>query len=175
MLSQDVPGLGFDYVHLAAVGGHGRGFFSGRDRDRHRPFVAYFPFFGGGYYLPLFDDDSYDEGGPVAASDEYADGEEAQTAQEYPAPPRPADTAQGLPSLPPATAEAKIEPTTDQYVFVRRDGSLFFAVAYTWDQGNLRYITTEGMRRSASGDTLDLNATQQFNEQRGLNFRLPSA
>jgi hypothetical protein len=52
-----------------------------------------------------------------------------------------------------------------EYVFVRRDGTVFFAVAYSWEQGSLRYI---------SRDALDLKATQQFNEERGLTFRSPA-
>jgi len=63
---------------------------------------------------------------------------------------------------------------TEEYVFVRRDGSLFFAVAYAWDSGTLRYVTTEGLRRSVARDSLDLDATQQFNEQRGMNFHSPA-
>jgi hypothetical protein len=62
----------------------------------------------------------------------------------------------------------------EQYVFVRRDGSLVFAVAYTWENGTLRYITPDGLRRSIGRDALDLNATQQFNEQRGVDFRAPA-
>jgi hypothetical protein len=54
---------------------------------------------------------------------------------------------------------------------VRRDGTVFFAVAYAWENGTLRYVTSEGLRRSVAHETLDLSATQQFNEQRGLNFR----
>jgi hypothetical protein len=41
------------------------------------------------------------------------------------------------------------------------------------ESGNLDYVTQEGLRRSVALDTLDLNATQQFNEQRGLSFRVP--
>lgn len=172
--SSDVPGLGFDYPHLAAVGGgrdHGRGF----GRDRNRPSLAYFPFFGGGYYLPLYDE--YDDTPP-------ADEQQAESVEpdyypgNYPPPPRPGDNAQGFPAPAPAptsAAAASPERPADEYVFVRRDGSLFFAVAYTWDAGNLRYVTNEGLRRSIAGDTLDLDATQQFNEQRGLNFHVPSA
>ena len=62
---------------------------------------------------------------------------------------------------------------TEQYVFVRRDGTVFFAVAYSWDSGMLRYVTQEGLRRSVAGDALDLGATQQFNEQLGLSFHAP--
>jgi hypothetical protein len=66
------------------------------------------------------------------------------------------------------------EREADQYVFVRRDGTLFFAVAYAWENGTLRYITSEGLRHTVTADKLDLDATQQFNEQRGLIFRLPA-
>jgi hypothetical protein len=177
VLSQDVPGLGFDYPHLAAVGGsheHGRGFF--RDRDRNRPFAAFFPFFGSGYYLPLYDD--YDD---MTSADEEQQAEASEPDYypgSYPAPPRPGDTPEGFPSASPAASAsiaAAAEHPVDEYVFVRRDGTLFFAVAYTWADGNLRYVTSEGLRRSVAGDTLDLGATQQFNEQRGLSFRVPAA
>lgn len=177
VLSQDVPGLGFDYSHLAAVGGsrgHGRGFFPGRDRNR--PFLAYFPFFGGGYYLPLYDDDS-DEG-PAQEEQQAEAVEPDYYPGSYPPPPRPGDTAEGFPAPVPvetSSAAATPERPADQYVFVRRDGTLFFAVAYTWADGNLRYVTSEGLRRSVADDTLDLGATQQFNEQRGLSFRVPTA
>ena len=58
-------------------------------------------------------------------------------------------------------------------MFVRRDGTVFFATAYAWENGTLRYITSEGLRHTVTADKLDLNATQQFNEQRGLTFRSP--
>jgi hypothetical protein len=57
---------------------------------------------------------------------------------------------------------------------VRRDGTLFFAVAYSWDNQTLRYITQEGLRRSVKREALDLAATEQFNEQRGLSFVSPA-
>ena len=61
-----------------------------------------------------------------------------------------------------------------EYVFVRRDGGLLFAVAYSWDNGTLQYVTRDGVRKSVTQDALDMNATLQFNEQRGLNFRVPA-
>jgi hypothetical protein len=80
----------------------------------------------------------------------------------------PAAPARAAEPASPAPQEA------EQFVFVRRDGTVFFAVAYVWENGALRYITSEGLRRTVSQDALDLAATQQFNEQRGLNFRLPA-
>ncbi len=71
-------------------------------------------------------------------------------------------------------APAPLPRDTAEYVFVRRDGTLLFAVAYSWDNGTLRYVTRDGLRRSVTQDTLDMDATQQFNEQRGVNFHLPA-
>jgi len=61
---------------------------------------------------------------------------------------------------------------TAEYVFVRSDGSLVFAVGYSWDKDILRYVTRDGVRRTIKREALDLNATQEFNEQRGLSFHL---
>lgn len=160
--SQDnVPGLGFDFPHVAAT--HPNGI---HDHDRNRRFDnGFFPlFFGGGYYMPLFPDD---------VEDAPADAQAADNSQSEPPQPalRPGDyePRQNRPAAA-AIAEAPAEP----YVFVRRDGTLFFATAYAWENGTLRYITAEGLRRTVTSDKLDLNATQQFNEQRGLTFRLPA-
>ena len=164
LLSQDmVPGLGFDYPHVAAV--HPNGF---NNRNRNRPFVGtYIPFFyGGGYYMPFSSDDYVDDA-PVADPQQADTGQPqvAQTAE----PERPARQSRDY-VPPPQTASEK---EAEQYVFVRRDGTVFFASAYAWENGTLRYITSEGLRHTVTADKLDLNATQQFNEQRGLNFRSP--
>jgi hypothetical protein len=79
------------------------------------------------------------------------------------------------PAPQPAVETANSAPVdNDEFVFVRRDGTVFFAVAYSWDKGTLRYITSQGLRHTVTQDALDLDATRQFNEQRGLNFRLPA-
>jgi len=166
--SQDemVPGLGFDYAHVAAL--HPRGI-HGRDRNRNRGFGdGFFPlFYGGGYYMPLFPDDV--DAAP-AADAQAADNEQSEPVQRAP---RPGDY-EPRQSRAPAAQAAVAEPESEPYVFVRRDGTLFFANAYAWENGTLRYITPEGLRRTVTSDKLDLNATQQFNEQRGLTFRLPA-
>ncbi|MGC1619176.1 MAG: hypothetical protein WA765_11875 [Candidatus Acidiferrum sp.] len=170
ILSEDVPGLGFDYAHVAGVhpnGPDGRG----RGRGLNRGFVgAYFPFYGGGYYWPIFPDDVDDQQASAAPPEEAqpADTGEpvAEQVAENEAPVRPSHDY--VPSKPAPPQD------TDEYVFVRRDGTLFFAAAFAWENGTLRYITREGLRRTLPLDQLDLNATQQFNQQRGLNFRLPA-
>jgi hypothetical protein len=166
----NVPGLGFDAVHVAATRGNRAG--GGRDMDRGRgrrnEFGVLFPFFdGGGYYVPTGPDIS----GDVPGDEQAIDGAEDQG----PGPDdRPYDRApRGSANRPPAEQPGP-QANVPEYVFVRRDGTVFFAVAYSWDQGSLRYISSEGTRRSVSRDALDLKATQQFNEERGLTFRSPA-
>lgn len=173
ILSEDVPGLGFDYAHVAAThpqGTHGRG----HHRGRNDGFVgAYFPFYGGGYYLPIFPSDEDVAEAPPAdeqqAEAQQVDNGEPQSAQtaDIERPAEPSRDYVPAPQAPPPQ-------DSDEYVFVRRDGTLFFAAAFAWENGTLRYITREGVRHTLTLDQLDLNATQQFNEQRGLNFRLPA-
>jgi len=156
------PGLGFDESHLAAVCGPGA--FGGRRGAFQYPF--YFPFYEGGFYVPgtsagVDESTAAETGEQDSADTDVRDsGWRYRNAQSAPAP--MADTASAGPA------------DNDEFVFVRRDGTVFFAVAYSWEKGTLRYITSEGLRHSVMQDALDLGATQQFNEQRGLNFRLPA-
>ncbi len=161
-----VPGLGFDYAHFAAT--HPNGTRNGERHGRGRNDGAVlFPFFDGGYFLPT---------GPGVIGDtgEGQPVEEAEDHGDYPSrssdrPPRTLSVDR-VPELGPPAPQADVP----EYVFVRRDGTLFFAVAYSWDSGSLRYVSNEGLRRSVSRDALDLDATQQFNEQRGMSFRSPA-
>jgi len=158
-----VPGLGFDMVHLAATRGPGA-FGAGRHR-RQQP--GFFPLIDGGFFLPSSPGVVEGAGAPEEPEDENAETEVAER-------PRRARLMQAAPA-PPRIEEASAAPRqTEEFVFVRRDGTVFFAVGYAWENGTLRYVTSEGLRRSVARETLDLNATQQFNEQRGLNFRLPA-
>lgn len=160
--SQDfssAPGLGFDETHLALT----RGRTSGRHR-RNNFNSGFFPFFDGGFFVP------------APAVVEQAPANEVQEEFVDPQPQERAQRVRARESTPLVSAEPASAPQreTEQYVFVRRDGTVFFAVAYSWDSGMLRYVTQEGMRRSVAGDALDLGATQQFNEQLGLSFHAPA-
>jgi hypothetical protein len=158
------PGLGFDAVHQAAVCGSGPQGLRGSG-------------FGGGLFFPIFDGGfpvagssvSGDEGQVTeSAPPDVTDAEFRGRGRRYRAPePETAPT----PAVESASAAAA---DNEPYVFVKRDGTVFFAVAYSWEKGSLRYITSEGLRRVVTQDALDLDATRQFNEQRGLNFRLPA-
>jgi hypothetical protein len=158
---QDVPGLGFDYPHLAAV--------SGSRRFHGSRFGGGFPFGFSGFLLspPVI----VDEG--AAADPQVAEEEVTDDAPIVQRAPRRSRVSRPS-SEPDAQSAPAAVPDVEQYVFVRRDGSLVFAVAYAWENGTLRYVTPDGLRRSIERDALDLSATQQFNEQRGLNFRAPA-
>ena len=155
------PGLGFDFAHLAAIN-------SGRGHARfHRGFPGEFNGFSG-FLLspPVIVEEAPPQEQPVVeevvANPNQVDSERAA---------RRADREEAAPvsAEPPAPLPDALE-----YVFVRRDGGLLFAVAYSWDHGTLRYITRDGLRRSVTQESLDMQATQEFNEQRGVNFRLPA-
>jgi hypothetical protein len=168
-----VPGLGFDYVHLAAV--HPNPF---NQRGRHNFFpnssVGFFPFFDSGFLLPYTP--SYVTTQP---DDGYLAQEQAPSnATESDVTSQSGDRHDPRYGLQNATAPYDVVVTppkqSEQYVFVRRDGTVFFAVAYSWQSGNLLYVTQDGLRRTVTRDALDLDATQQFNEQRGLTFQTPA-
>ena len=159
------PGLGFDYVHYAAT-------HPGAGRRRFGNGAGYFPFFDAGFLLPY---------APIYASDQQEDAPYAvqppqdpqavandggSSARRYPG--------YGLEAVSSYDVIVSPQKPSESYVFVRRDGTLFFAVAYSWAEGTLYYVTQEGLRRSVGRDALDLDATQQFNEQRGLSFRSPA-
>ena len=155
-----VPGLGFDMAHLAATRGP-EAVGAGRHR-RQQP--VFFPFIDGGFFLPSSPGIVEEGAAPEAQQEENAESEVAEA-------PRRARERQPAPLPPPVEEASAVPRQTEEFVFVRRDGTVFFAVAYAWENETLRYVTSEGLRHSVARETLDLSATQQFNEQRGLSFR----
>lgn len=61
-----------------------------------------------------------------------------------------------------------------EFVFVRRDGSKLYAVAYSFVNDKLQYVTKEGTRRTIPLDSLDFDATQKINEDLGNTINLPA-
>jgi hypothetical protein len=158
----DSDWLGFDYAHLAAVGS-GRVFRNFRSRfDNGVQFG-----FGGFLLSPevIVEQQPVDYGPGAPEVNPNAVGPTADNGASLQDQFLPSSGISGAPAPPRDTAE---------YVFVRRDGTLLFGVAFSWDHGTLHYITRDGVRRSISQDSLDIDATQQFNEQRGVSFRLPA-
>lgn len=156
------PGLGFDAVHQAATCGSG----SGGLRRRGLQVPLFFPFFDGGFFLPATEIPAEESSAAENSQPDAADAEARESGRRY----RTSQTA----AAPAAEAAGPEQPDTEEFVFVRRDGTVFFAVAYAWENGTLRYVTSQGLRHTVTMDALDLRATQQFNEQRGLNFRSPA-
>jgi len=158
-----VPGLGFDTAHLAATRGP-EAVGAGRHR-RQQP--IFFPFIDGGFFLSTQ---------PVVVEEAAAPGtgQEENEVSEAAEAPRRARVFEPAPVAPRVEEASAVPREAEEFVFVRRDGTVFFAVAYAWENGTLRYVTSEGLRRTVTREALDLDATQQFNEQRRLNFRLPA-
>jgi hypothetical protein len=165
----NVPGLGFDYPHLAAVGAR-RG--QSGQRTGFRQTVP----FGFGTYLLTTPEIVVENPQAVEEAQETAadQGDLEAQAQIEAAQMRAYRAGQQSVAQHAVAAEAAPEPPADSssYVFVMRNGGVVFAVAYSWDNGTLRYVTPEGQRMSVAADSLDVDATTQFNESRGLSFRV---
>jgi hypothetical protein len=153
-----VPGFGFDYTHFFAVHPNARRHF------RHNSgFVI--PFIDGGFYLPV---PMYADQGAATPQAEES-GVSNQPAQEEHTAARDTDSNSRS-----RMRSEPLPPEQTEYVFVRQDGSLIFAVAYSLINDRLQYVTSEGLRRTIPLDSLDFAATQQFNEQRGVSIHLPA-
>jgi hypothetical protein len=162
--SAAVPGLGFDYDHVVAVG-------RSRRTPSGRPHRAQFVtpiFFDAG--LPLYD---------------YADlGYDTQLQPQQPGtptvivlqpPPQPAEM-QPPPAAPaPDAAPATPDPVRDvgDFILVRRDGQVALAAAFTTSGDRLTYVTREGTRRSFPVAELDTVATRQMNDANGTTLTFP--
>lgn len=161
-----VPGLGFDMVHLAATRGPAA---VGAAPGQFMNGTAGTPSFTGGVFIPT---------APTIVIQ---------------VPPiviqQPVIIQQSVTSVP---AEAGDTPRVDrgkrdaeeapkeivkeapEYVFIRRDGTVLFAVAFLLEKDRIECVTREGQRRAIAIAALDLEATKKFNEERGLSFRIPS-
>lgn len=153
-----VPGFGFDYEHFFAV--H-------PNWGMHHPVGGVvLPFFGGGgFYMPVpyYTESTPQEGEQQTASNVQPGPAQTSYPQESAA---PSSTRQNSYTYTPA------EPVAE-FIFVKRDGTTFNAVAYTLLKGKLQYVTKEGLRRTVPLDSLDLEATQKSNEDRGTTVDFP--
>ena len=160
-----VPGLGFDYVHLAAISGNfrnnGQGF--GHGTHRQRDFITPV-FFGGFPYYSDFSDYQQEQQPPqIIVIQQPAP---AVAAQE----PAPAaqDTYTGaaIPAPPPAPVRE-----VGELILVKRDGQILFASVFSVTGTQLHYITPEGIRHTLPLTELDTVATQEMNEARGTTLQ----
>ena len=163
------PGLGFDYAHLAAVNSgagvralidpvtqHELALARAIRRETPVSFAAFPSFF------------------PVA---ETAGTEPTIIVVPQPAAP----LAQSTERIGPRDADERVappppvEPVRDagDFVLVRRDGGLLFAVAFTQGVERITYITKDGVRRRLALTELDVDATVRMNEERGAPLQFP--
>src|SRR5579863_7997656 len=164
-----VPGLGFDFQHLAAIEQPFRGRFGGFSGGRGR-FLT--PLFFGG--LPLYY--PYDAAYPdeTVEPDDYAQAAQQPLfviPQPQPNASAPAEAALRQAATPQAPPPPP--PELGQLILVRSDGQVLLAVAFTVRNGQLTYITNEGTRRSFPVSELDKQATQQMNDANGTSVSLP--
>jgi hypothetical protein len=136
-------------------------------------------FYGGAYYIPVpyyySDTSAQDQGLPegdveqvtAEAPSHEADQQDAN-AQESDPHREPAEESRA-----PASS-SNINDALAQFVFVDRDGSSLYAVAYSFLNDQLQYVTKEGVRHSVAVDSLDLDATLKCNEQLGNTINLPN-
>ena len=158
-----VPGLGFDYSHLAAVSGNytfGNSFHD----DQGQALIT--PVFLGGY--------------PFIAP---APQQPQVIVVQVPAPvvvvQQPAPVSHGPATSPkastvqaPPAVEAAPPRDVSPFVLVRRDGKTLLAAAYSVIGTNLRYITPQGISRTLPLAELDAVATRRTNQDRGATFSL---
>ena len=170
-----VPGLGFDYPHLAAVSGslHNNRSFGSR-RGGHRQQDSFVPILFGGY--PFYGDFYGDYGDSTDYSQPRPQQPQPQVIviqQPVPAAPAPQDLAAGDPAAsPPVPSVAAPVRDVGEFVLVRRDGRILFASIFSVAGPQLVYVTPEGIRHTLPLADLDADATREMNEARGSTIQL---
>jgi len=175
-IANGVPGLGFDYPHLAAISGGLRvNQPAGFRRGGHHGQGSFAPIVFAGYpYYPYLNNSLGLDYNP---SQQPAQPQIIVIQQPAPASavqPRE-DEGNEPPDRPSAsTAPPAPAPVRDvgEFVFIRRDGRILFASAYSVSGAQLRYVTPEGIRHTIALAELDATATQQMNEARGSTVQL---
>jgi hypothetical protein len=151
---------------------NGFGCFGGfNNHFRNTGFVIPWGGFGGFYIpLPYYEPYADDQGGAAPNDVQAAEQGENDNAAEDPR------NGQAIAEQP-APGVAPYNPPTQpvyDFVFVKRDGTKIFAVAYSLTKDKLQYVTREGLRRTLPLDSLDFEATQKSNEERGNTINLPT-
>jgi hypothetical protein len=169
-----VPGLGFDFPHLAAISGglHGDSFFRPGHHGHHGE-GSFIPIFFGGY--PYYSDDAgYDQ--PEQQTEQPPQPQPQIIVIQQPVPAQQiADSASNAESdSAPEVAAQTALPARDvgDFILVRRDGRILFASIFSVVGAQLLYVTPEGIRHSILVSDLDAEATQQMNEARGTTVQI---
>jgi hypothetical protein len=168
-----VPGLGFDFPHLAAIsrapGNNSHHF--GHNGLRGQESIV--PIFFGGY--PYYSDDlGVDQQDQQAVQPAQPQPQIIVIQQPVPAQQSPDsgnDSGNVSASQSESEAAASI-PDVGDFILVRRDGRILFASVFSIVGAQLQYVTPEGIRHSLAMADLDSDATQQMNEARGTTVQI---
>ena len=170
--SNGVPGLGFDYPHLAAISGglrNGQPLNSGRG-FHHRGQAPFVPILFGGY--PYYADSlDYEQPEQQPEQQPQQQPQVIVIQQPVPAAQQVIDPA-NVPAIPSAPQIATPVRDVGEFVLVKRDGRILFASAFMVGGTQLTYVTPEGIRRTLPLSELDADATQQMNEARGTSVQI---
>lgn len=170
-----VPGLGFDYPHLAAISAGLNNNFPPRfGRGGHRGSDSFVPILFGGYPY-YYDDLSYDQPDPSTAQPSQPQPQPQIIVIEQPVPAQPAvDSGNYVESPPAPAAEQAASPIREvgDFILVRRDGRILFASVFSVVGAQVRYVTPEGIRHTLAVADLDSDATEQMNEARGTTVQI---
>jgi len=175
-ITGQVPGLGFDYEHLAAISGNlaEKALIDPATMEElalaerfNRGGAGSSAFFLGGY------------GG--GSGDAPVDNGDSQDAQAQPAAPAPQPAPQIIILQQPASATGRTDdpqsasapvPEASDFLLVLKSGVMVSAVAFTRQGDQLVYVTKEGNRRTMSVATIDSEATSKLNAARGTPLKL---
>jgi hypothetical protein len=168
-----VPGLGFDFPHLAAVGGAMRNNPPHFEHHGHRGQDSFVPIFFGGYPYG-YEDLGYDQQDQQTAQQSQPQPQIIVIQQPVPVQRDAAsgsDTGNSSASESEPQAAAPIRDVGD-FILVRRDGRILFASIFSVVGAQLQYVTPEGIRHTLAMSDLDADATQQMNEARGTTVQI---
>src|SRR5271154_6887592 len=186
-LTGQVPGLGFDYEHLAAISGNlaEKALIDPVTMEElalaerfNRGGVGSSAYLLGGY--------GYGYAGGDAPVDNGDPNNVPQDAQAQPAAPAPQPAPQIIilqqPAAPGASSSGEGAeerhaasaplPEASDFLLVLKSGVMVSAVAFTRQGDELIYVTKEGNRRTMSVATIDSDATSKINAARGTPLKL---
>src|SRR5271155_5584097 len=187
-LTGQVPGLGFDYEHLAAISGNlaEKALIDPVTMEElalaerlNRGSVGSSAYLLGGY--------GYGYGGGDVPVDNGDPNSVPQDAQAQPAAPAPQPPPQIIILQQPAAPGASLSgegsaeerhatsapvPEASDFLLVLKSGVMVSAVAFTRQGDELIYVTKEGNRRTMSVATIDSDATSKINAARGTPLKL---
>lgn len=166
LLGNNVPGLGFDYSHLAALNQNlgERAFTDPATQEQLAleerllqstpAFGGVIPFLGGGYAEPAVEPEP-----------------PQPTVIVLQQPAAPAEAASAPSAARPAEGQAPL-PDVGEFVLVLHNGNQIKAVAFTRQQDQIIYITKDGVRDAFPAADLDTARTKRLNQQHGTPLQL---